>query len=115
MIHHLALAADWAAAQAAGEYRISTLGAGLDEVGFVHAAHADQVAGVAERFYADVTDDLVLLVIDPDRLDVPVVEEVPDGAAEAFPHVYGPVPVGAVVDVLPVERSAEGRFVIPRL
>ena len=101
------------AAQAAGEYRVSTRGATLDDVGFVHAAHAHQVAGVAERFYADVTDDLVLLVIDPERLGAPVVEEVPDGADEGFPHVYGPVPVAAVVDVRPVGRTAGGGFELP--
>jgi len=110
VIHHLALAADWAAAQEAGEYRVSTRGASLEEVGFIHASHAHQVAGVAERYYADVTEDLVLLVIDPDRLGVPVVEEVPEGGTEAFPHVRGPITTGAVVDVLPVERSPEGRF-----
>lgn len=113
MIHHLALAADWAAAQRAGDYRISTLGRTLEEEGFVHAAHAHQVAGVADRFYAGVDDELVLLVIDPDRLDVPVVEEVPAGAAEAFPHVYGPIPVAAVVEVRPVGRTSDGGFNIP--
>ena len=110
MIHHLALAADWAAAQQTGEYRISTLGRTLEDEGFVHAAHANQVAGVAGRYYADVTDDLVLLVIDPDRLGVPVVEEVPPGGDEPFPHVYGPVPVGAVVEARPVVRDPGGGF-----
>jgi uncharacterized protein (DUF952 family) len=113
VIHHLALAADWAAAQEAGEYRVSTRGATVDEVGFVHAAHAHQVAGVAERYYSDVTDDLVLLVIDPDRLGVPVVEEVPPGGTEAFPHVYGPVRVDAVVEVRAVGRTAGGGFALP--
>ena len=113
MIHHLALAADWAAAQEAGEYRTSTLGATLDQVGFMHASHAHQVAGVAERYYRDVADELVLLLVDPDRLDVPVVEEVPDGGTEAFPHVYGPIPVEAVVEARPVGRTADGGFVLP--
>ena len=33
----------------------------------------------------------------PGLLDVPVVVEAPAGADEAFPHIYGPLPVAAVV------------------
>ena len=75
----------------------------MAEVGFVHAATAAQVPGVAARYYADVTEPLVLLVLDVDALEAagsPVRwEETPDGV---FPHVYGPVPVAAVVAVRPV-------------
>ncbi|MGC0337975.1 uncharacterized protein (DUF952 family) [Streptomyces sp. SLBN-8D4] len=45
--------------------------------------------------------DLVVLVIDPARLDVPLKYEAPAPGAEEFPHVYGPIPVDAVVDVEP--------------
>jgi uncharacterized protein (DUF952 family) len=56
---------------------------------------------VAQRFYADVSE-LVLLTIDPDRLTAPVVDEPPaDGIDELFPHVYGPIPVDAVVRAEP--------------
>ena len=110
LIYHLALARDWDLATTVGEYRMSTRGASLDEVGFIHAAHRRQVDGVADRYYADVTDKLVLLAIDPTRLEVPVVEEVPPGGDEAFPHIYGPLPVGAVVTVEPVrDRPGAGR------
>ena len=111
-IFHLALADDWRAAEERGEYRVSTRGASLDDVGFLHASHGHQVAGVAQRYYADVTEELVLLVIDPDRLDVPLVEEVPPGGDEAFPHIYGPLPVSAVVEVRAVDRTADGGFVL---
>ena len=43
----------------------------------IHASRADQWEGVRAAFYADVTEPLVLLEIDTDLLDVPVVEEVP--------------------------------------
>ena len=61
-IFHVALAADWATAQEAGDYRISTLGRTLEQEGFIHASRADQWPGVRERFYAGVTEPLVLLV-----------------------------------------------------
>jgi uncharacterized protein (DUF952 family) len=98
-IYHLALASHWAAAQQAGEYAVSTLGRTLQEEGFIHASRADQWPGVRERFYSDVTEPLVLLVIDPARLTAEVREEAVPDSAETFPHVYGPIEVAAVVEV----------------
>jgi anti-anti-sigma factor len=98
-LYHLALPADWAAAQQAGEYTTSTRGRSLAEEGFIHCSFARQVAATAARFYADV-DDVVVLRIDPSRLgDAAVVVEDLFDAGEAFPHIYGPIPVAAVVGV----------------
>jgi uncharacterized protein (DUF952 family) len=112
LIYHCSLVADWTAARAAGEYTVSTRGRSLAQEGFLHASYAGQVAGVLARFYADVTEPMVLLVIDPDRLTVPVVPESPPGAsaddAEKFPHIYGPLAVDAVVDVRPLRRGDSG-------
>src|SRR3954471_7319265 len=71
MLYHLALAADWEQARRDGEYRVSTLGTSLDQEGFIHPSWSHQVAGVAARFYAAVTEPLVLLEIDEAALDVP--------------------------------------------
>jgi uncharacterized protein (DUF952 family) len=101
-LFHLALAADWDAAQAVGDYRVSTLAVSLEQEGFLHASFAHQWEGVRERYYADVTEPLMLLEIDPDLLDVPLVVETPEGGDEAFPHLYGPLDVGAVVAVRPL-------------
>ena len=77
-----------------GEYRVSTRGATLDEVGFIHAATQEQVDGVQARYYAD-AGDLVLLTIDTDRLISPWRFD-PVGEQE-FPHIYGPLNLDAVV------------------
>jgi uncharacterized protein (DUF952 family) len=106
-IFHIATAADWAAAQRSGSYTTSTLGRTLAEEGFIHASHADQWQGVRTMFYADVRDPLVLLAIDPDKLTAPVVEEVPDGAVRAFPHIYGPLNTDAVVRAIPLDERGE--------
>ena len=98
-LFHLALRRDWEGAKEAGEYRVSTRGRTLAEEGFLHASYAHQWQGVRDAYYADVSEPLVLLEVDPALLDVPVVEEVPAGGDEAFPHVYGPLPVAAVVTV----------------
>lgn len=110
MLHHIALVSDWEAARAAGDYRISTIGRSLAEEGFVHTSFAHQVAGVAARFYGDVTEPLVLLRIDETLLTSPWrVDPVP-GAPEGFPHVYGPVDVAAVVSATPVRRRPDGTW-----
>ncbi len=97
VIFHLALASDWAAAQAAGEYAISTRGRTLAEEGFIHASRADQWPTIRDRFYADVTESLVLLEIDPARLTCPLVVEFVAEADDSFPHLYGPLNLDAVL------------------
>ncbi|GAA1524855.1 DUF952 domain-containing protein [Nocardioides humi] len=102
-IFHIALLRDWEEARAAGRYAVSTRDRSLADVGFIHASRADQWTGVRDLFYADVTEPMVLLQIDPALLDVPVVEEPPEpGSAVTFPHIYGPLPVSAVVKVIPL-------------
>jgi glutathione S-transferase len=98
-IYHLALRRDWEAAQREGEYRVSTLGRTLEQEGFLHASFGHQWQGVRAAFYAEVEEPLVLLEIDPALVDAPVVVEVPGDSAEAFPHIYGPLALPAVVAV----------------
>lgn len=88
----------WEAAQQSGAYTGSTRGASLAEVGFVHCSFPEQIEKVTNYLYADdATADLVVLEIDTDRLDAEVRVENLDGGDELFPHIYGPVPVAAVV------------------
>jgi uncharacterized protein (DUF952 family) len=108
-IFHIAHAADWDAALAAGEYRVSTRGLGLDEVGFIHASTAAQVAGVAGRFYRDDAEPLVVLVLDESLIDVPVRWE-DGGTGELFPHLYGPIRPGFVTAIVPASFGADGDF-----
>ena len=102
-IYHLSTAADWAEAQRTGSYTTSTRGVSLEQEGFIHASRVDQWEGVRDRFYADVEEPLVLLEIDTDLLDVPLVEEPPaPGMTETFPHIYGPLDPAAVLAVRPL-------------
>jgi uncharacterized protein (DUF952 family) len=113
-ILHLATVSDWEAAQAAGEYRVSTLGATIDEVGFIHASTPEQVHVTAERFYTDAAEPLVVLVLDEDALTaagIPVLHE-DAGTGELFPHLYAALPVALVADVRPVGFDDVGRFTV---
>lgn len=97
MIYHLAIQAEWdEAVREGGEYRRSTIGRSLEEEGFIHCSFAEQVDGVRHRFYGG-RDDVVVLSIDPALVPSPIRTERPEGATDAFPHIYGPLPLGAVV------------------
>ncbi|MFI2430892.1 DUF952 domain-containing protein [Streptomyces sp. NPDC018693] len=100
----------WEAARAHGTYEWSTRGRTLREEGFIHCSTRAQLPGVAAFLYGgpDAPDDLVVLVVDPARLDVPLRYEAAEPGGEEFPHVYGPLPVAAVVAVeeWPTSRTA---------
>jgi len=115
LIYHVALASDWEAARAAGEYRVSTLGRTLESEGFIHCSYPGQVEHTANAFYGAVSGALVLLSVDTERVGSEVVAENTGGGIELFPHVYGPIPAAAVVAVTELSRDADGRIVVPEL
>lgn len=113
-IYHLALRPDWAAAQDAGVYTTSTRGVTLEQQGYLHCSHAHQLRPVADLFYGADAGDVLLLEIDESRLGgTAVVHEEPEPGAGEFPHLYGPLPVAAVVAVTPLTHDADGRLVLP--
>jgi uncharacterized protein (DUF952 family) len=109
---HITERAAWLEASRAGEYRMSTRGVTLEDQGFIHCSLRHQLRGVAEFFYGD-AGDLVVLVIDSARLKASVRYEAPDAGAEKYPHIYGPLPVNAVTGVIAVGRDSAGRLLLP--
>lgn len=96
-LFHAAMPDDWAAAFQSGEYVMSTRGQTLEEVGFIHMSTRSQVEATANRFYSDV-DQLVLLTVDPLLVPSEIKWEPPaHDSDELFPHIYGPLPIGAAV------------------
>lgn len=108
-VFHLADGEAWARAFATGEYRESTLGMSLDEVGFIHLSYVHQLRGTADRFYQG-KEGIVLLVIDPERVGAEIRDEPAAGSGELFPHLYGPLPVAAVVAAPAVGLTPDGRL-----
>ncbi|MFF3344084.1 DUF952 domain-containing protein [Streptomyces sp. NPDC002779] len=99
-ILHLTQRSLWDEARAAGTYEISTRGKTLQDEGFIHCSTRVQLPRIAEAMFADLSD-LVVLVVDPGRLGAPVRYEAAEPGGEEFPHIYGPLPVAAVVGVEP--------------
>jgi glutathione S-transferase len=112
MIYHLALESDWLHAQAGvGEYRVSSIGSDLDDVGFIHCSFGHQLQQVADAFYRGRLD-VVLLCIDESKLTSPIREENTEGGTQMFPHIYGPLNVDAVVSVRLLETASDGTLAI---
>ena len=95
-LYHLATEAEWEAYRQAGAIAPPSLA----HEGFVHCSWGRQVAGTVDKHYAGVTG-LLALALAPDLLgEVGLVEEDLYGSGQTFPHVYGPVPTAAVVDMV---------------
>ncbi|WP_031163328.1 DUF952 domain-containing protein [Streptomyces durhamensis] len=100
-IFHITERSLWEKAREHGAYEMSSPGRTLQEEGFIHFSTREQLPRIAARLYGDYDgpDELVVLVVDPALVDVPVKYEAMKPGGEEFPHVYGPVPADAVVDV----------------
>ena len=107
MILHITTRPEWDAALAEGAYRADTLAS----EGFIHASTREQVLGVADARFRG-RPALVLLVIDPDRLQPELRWEESEPGLPPFPHLYGPLNTDAVVDVVAFPEGADG-FALP--
>lgn len=84
----------------------------LDVDGFIHLSTPAQVLIPAnERFGG--RNDLLLLVIDPEKLDAEVIFEDCYESGLEFPHLYGPLALAAVVTVLDFPCQQDGTFALP--
>lgn len=108
MIYHIAHKSDWHDAQKSGSYTADS----LTSQGFIHCSNAAQVIKVANSFYHGVKD-LVLLSIDPEKINVEIRYENLEGGEELFPHVYGAIPLNAVVKTADLPPADDGTFRFP--
>ncbi|MCP2260527.1 Uncharacterized conserved protein, DUF952 family [Streptoalloteichus tenebrarius] len=111
MILHICSRAEWASARESGRH----VPAGFAVDGFVHCSDPGTVHLPANTLFRG-RDDLLLLVIDPALLDAELRWEPGDPADPAgpwFPHVYGPIPVSAVVATHDFPPAEDGAFRLP--
>ncbi|ALG70624.1 glutathione S-transferase [Azospirillum thiophilum] len=108
IIHHMCRRDEWDAARPAGSYPGSSQDA---RDGFIHFSTAGQVVESAARHRAG-QDGLLLLTVDADRLGDALRWE-PSRGGQLFPHLYGPLPVGAVLRADPLPLGPDGHHVFP--
>ncbi len=115
-ILHITSRKEWIQATRSGAYSAPSLATD----GFIHGSTIKQVVPVADKYYKGQAG-LVLLEIDPKRLTSELKWEPPTGGGpppgvpegDAFPHIYGPINLDAVVQVLDFEPGGNGEFSLP--
>lgn len=108
MIYHILSVEDWQNQMPGQPYRGDT----LDTEGFIHCTgEVEWLLRVANRFYRANPENFVILCIDPERVQAPVTWEAAD--QHIFPHIYGPLNLDAVVDVVQFPRDMTGQFLMP--
>ena len=87
--------------------------------GFIHCTQEPEVMlKIANRFYKGLPGELLVLVIDVDKVTAEVKWEAPahpDGSTASagepsFPHIYGPLNRDAIVEIYSARRADDGTF-----
>jgi uncharacterized protein (DUF952 family) len=108
IVMHMLPRTRWEAQPSNQPYRGDT----LSSEGFIHCtAEASALVDVANTHYRREPGDWVILMVDTTRVSAPVRWEAADG--RIFPHVYGPIEMEAVVQVLDFPRTSAGHFTLP--
>jgi uncharacterized protein (DUF952 family) len=94
ILFHFAARRDWADAQASDQYSAPS----LSSEGFIHCATRHQIPGVIARHLGG-RSDLVRLTLDATRLEPWLRYEWSEASGDEYPHVYGPIPMAAVIAV----------------
>jgi uncharacterized protein (DUF952 family) len=108
LIYHVCKTAEWRAAQATGAYP----GSSQDKAdGFIHFSNGVQVRESVAKHRAG-QDGLTILEVAAERLG-PALKWEPSRGGQLFPHLYGALPVAAVVRSAPLPLGADGAHVFP--
>jgi uncharacterized protein (DUF952 family) len=100
----------WEEAQRDGVFK----GAAVDlRDGFIHFSTAPQVRETAARHFAGIFG-LVLIAVDAEALTDALRWE-PSRGGDLFPHLYGALPLAAVLWTQPLPLDAGGQHAFPEL
>ena len=107
MIYHITSQIQWQQAQLIGHYE----SVHFKSEGFIHASTSVQVEATANRIFKAHTD-LILLAIDENLLNCEVIFENLDGGNELYPHIYGLLPVSAVITTYDIDLNDNGYLTV---
>lgn len=105
-LFHITTQKDWEIAVEVGIYKADS----LSTEGFIHCSTDKQVAKVANLFYKDIPN-LMLLAINPEKVNAEIKWEIADG--DTFPHIYGAISIDAIESVETFSPDENGNFVFP--
>ena len=97
IIYHITTLPEWKTAQEAGAYTSPS----LNEEGFIHCSEERQITGVLARYFKD-KKELLKLVIDTEKLSSPLYFDWSSSIEDTFPHIYGPINLDAVQEVIAI-------------
>ncbi|BAY75616.1 hypothetical protein NIES25_20630 [Nostoc linckia NIES-25] len=106
-ILHITLRQQWEQAKKLGSYRVDS----LDLEGFIHCSRSTQIVKVANRFFKN-QKDLVLLFIDWEKVHAEIRDEEAE-IGELFPHIYGELNIDAVYRAIDFVAGEDGLFELP--
>ena|SRR5688572_6797477 len=110
VIYHICKREEWEAARRGGAYA----GSSQDKAdGFIHFSDGGQVKASAAKHRAG-QSGLVLLAVDAGRLG-PALKWEPSRGGAMFPHLYGALPVAAVLSVHDLPLGADGVHQFPHM
>ena len=90
----------------------SFAGAPVDvEDGYIHLSTAAQLTGTVDKHFVG-QDRLHVVAVDLEALGAAVKWEESRGGA-LFPHIYGSLPLEAIVAYSPLERDVDGQVRLP--
>ncbi len=99
---------DWMKAEKSGEYVVES----LFIQGFIHMSTEQQVLQVANNFYKD-SEDLVLLYVDSEKIKGSLRWEGKEEYGENYPHLYASLPVNDVKRVEDFTTDNNGNYLMP--
>jgi uncharacterized protein (DUF952 family) len=79
----------------------------LNTDGYIHASPKSQLNRVANKFYQQIEQPLVMVV---DKAKVTVAIEWEPATGGLYPHIYGKLNMDAVEKIVPIQLSEEGEF-----
>ena len=101
---------DWDQTFGSGQDYTARIEADVND-GFIHCSTDQQLAKTLNRWYTD-ADEVFVAVIDEEKLTSELKWE-PNFEGELFPHIYGPIDIGAAAGAYEVTRDETGAWQIP--
>lgn len=108
MILHILSYPAWKQTLQEGEYAPAS----LEKEGFIHCSTSDQVVDVANSIYKGKTG-LFLMFIDEKKVKSNIVYEDLYDLGKLFPHIYGPLNLDAVSQIVEFTPDEDGNFRLP--